>query len=132
MLKHYSCNVCTKVFFRSDSLSVHLRSHTGAKPFTCALCAQRFSQDSTLKKHLSTDTNLKQFSCLQCSKTFKDVCTRHQENHFSGVHHVFRNSAQSCSVVEVPVQYLNTQENEQLQLLEIKTDIEFFGCKIGL
>ena len=62
----------------------------------------------------------------------KDVCTRQQENHFSGVHHVFRNSAQSCSVVEVPVQYLNTQENEQLQLLEIKTDIEFFDCKIGL
>ncbi|XP_045180276.1 sal-like protein 1 isoform X13 [Mercenaria mercenaria] len=50
-LKNKSCSVCGKVFRTTSSLSIHMRVHTGVKPFSCDICGKKFNQKSNLKSH---------------------------------------------------------------------------------
>ncbi|XP_027228469.2 zinc finger protein 605 [Penaeus vannamei] len=49
----YVCEVCHKSFARSDKLSTHKRIHTGEKPYIC-FCGKRFSRIDHLKMHATT------------------------------------------------------------------------------
>ncbi|KAL1608807.1 DNA-binding transcription factor [Nothophoma quercina] len=53
--KRYQCNMpgCDKSFYQKTHLEIHVRAHTGAKPFVCKAsgCGQRFSQLGNLKSH---------------------------------------------------------------------------------
>jgi hypothetical protein len=43
--------VCEAAFCRKPYLEVHMRVHTGERPFQCDLCMKRFSQKSSLNTH---------------------------------------------------------------------------------
>ncbi|KAJ2457615.1 hypothetical protein GGF42_002574 [Coemansia sp. RSA 2424] len=51
--KRYLCTVCQKMFARPSTLSTHMHSHTGEKPFECTWdgCGKRFSVMSNLRRH---------------------------------------------------------------------------------
>ncbi|XP_037942659.1 zinc finger protein 436-like [Teleopsis dalmanni] len=68
--KPFQCELCPDKFFTHTELKRHMRKHTGERPFACKYCDRRFSDYSTRVKHERTHTNERPFSCTQCGKSF--------------------------------------------------------------
>lgn len=48
----HKCEVCKKVFKQSAHLTIHMRVHTGEKPFKCSVCDKTFTNKSNMNKHV--------------------------------------------------------------------------------
>uniref|UniRef100_A0A8D2JQF1 Zinc finger protein 296 n=1 Tax=Sciurus vulgaris TaxID=55149 RepID=A0A8D2JQF1_SCIVU len=59
-----TCSVCKKTLSSFSNLKVHMRSHTGERPYTCDQCPYACAQSSKLNRHKKTHRQLSQSLCM--------------------------------------------------------------------
>ncbi|CAL8400681.1 unnamed protein product [Boreogadus saida] len=81
--KPYGCDQCKKRFQHKGSLKTHMRTHSGEKPYRCDQCMKCFSKCSHLKVHMRTHSGEKPYRCDQCVKCFSQsyILKRHMRTH---------------------------------------------------
>ena len=71
--KTVTCRICEKVFsgqHRNRDAEIHLRTHTGYKPFKCRDCNKTFATKSSINLHERVHNGEKPFKCEECDKSF--------------------------------------------------------------
>lgn len=62
----FVCGFCKKEFHVKERLKMHMRTHSGVRPYKCTTCPMTFCRPSQLKFHQVSHSKDKRFSCPHC------------------------------------------------------------------
>ena len=81
--KVHRCKECLKIYSRAGTLKVHMRKHTGERPFECLECGKRFAEKGNLSTHQRIHSGERPYKCSDCQQTFttQGHLTDHRRTH---------------------------------------------------
>ncbi|KAJ7416307.1 zinc finger protein 420-like [Willisornis vidua] len=62
----YQCAECKYTTCILSNLELHVRTHTGERPYSCTVCQMKFRTSSHLRRHRITHFNTEHFKCRSC------------------------------------------------------------------
>ncbi|XP_013778052.1 zinc finger protein 271-like [Limulus polyphemus] len=70
-LEKFECPICHAIVKQKGTFIVHLRRHTGERPYVCEQCGKAFRCSSYLHKHLKVHSE-GEHECQTCGRKFKN------------------------------------------------------------
>ena len=82
----FKCFDCGKSFSTRQNFQVHIRTHTGERPFKCDFpdCQRSFSHSGSLQRHIRIHTGERPFKCTRCEMSFSQYGNRN--SHYNRIH----------------------------------------------
>lgn len=132
----WACEQCGKTFRKRRSLNLHMRTHSGIKPFRCEICDKRFLWSSSLTRHFKVHTKEKPYECRVCRKRYTQSGTlyRHLRIHISRENLFF---CQQCpkvyrNPVEIEEHVRENHPEDAITIAEAKfNDMEYFYSEMN-
>eukprot|EP01083_Nonionella_stella_P143443 445919_1 len=76
------CTYCKKRFKKNAQLIIHLRTHTGERPYDCSYCEKSFARKGDCIRHEMLHSGAKPYHCHYCKQQFarKDYLNNHKRS----------------------------------------------------
>ncbi|XP_053613549.1 zinc finger protein 27-like isoform X3 [Plodia interpunctella] len=65
------CSYCGEKFPTKKSKDIHIRIHTGHKPFQCSKCGKSFRAKNSLDRHMDMHLDIRKYACHVCPMRFR-------------------------------------------------------------
>ena len=79
----HQCEFCPKQYQRRSLLEIHIRNHTGERPFTCEICKAAFKNPSNYRRHCKTMHPNGDFkTSVKSTKYQCEYCSNHYEKKY--------------------------------------------------
>ncbi|XP_066952823.1 zinc finger protein 888-like [Macrobrachium rosenbergii] len=128
--KPYKCDYCEKSFRLHNGLIIHKRIHTGERPYKCGQCDKTFNQMAHLKTHIALHSAERPYVCKICGKTF--AIQNYLYNH-EKIHQRNSNVSVKSYKSNIPIKSYNHkkahQKNRNISLRNLSAKgIKVYAC----
>ena len=81
------CSECNQILASNTSLEIHMRSHTGHRPFSCEECEKSFTSLHYLTQHMEFHRKSKDYECDICFKRYQNnnALSQHKIDNHSNI-----------------------------------------------